>query len=113
MSDKVLYQCPACGDVWFTDPVPHPKCWCKGHKEEPKAMVHVWPAPSEWISVEEQCELPEEWRGIVWQQEPGSMGRWTIGRWILNRWVSDRYIPLRCVTHYQPGPSAPEEASHD
>jgi len=70
------------------------------------AMEQVWPAP--WISVEERRELPEEWRGLVWQQEPVSMGRWTIGRWILKRWVSDRYIPLRCVTHYQPGPSAPE-----
>jgi len=118
MIDKVLYRCPRCGHTYLDagDGAITPKgkrvdgvvpvcaeCFISNVTREPARMVQVWPAPSGWISVSD----PPKTAGTHWIIWHGGRGAWMEAWWRDDSWW-DSMGQIYGVTHYQPGPSAPE-----
>ena len=108
---EVLYQCPRCGHVCLDkgDAPVCTECFLSNVTREPALMVQVWPAP--WISVEERLPAKGEYV-LAWAMHSW----WTLAlepyypdgscAWHDSEWMDFKY-----VTHWQPGPSAPETES--
>jgi len=73
------------------------KCEC--------GKVNTLRLPSEWISVEERPAEPNVWM-IVWDSLAET---WVGAIWNERYWMTRDGLRLCSVTHYMPGPSAPEE----
>ena len=65
-------------------------------------------APSGWISVSD----PPKTAGTHWLIWHGGRGAWMDAVWRDDSWW-DSIGQIHNVTHYMPGPSAPEDVSHD
>ena len=116
MTDKVLYECPECGNVRLVEgPIDEPNAGriCQAGRGSElclASMVQVWPAPSGWISVEGMPDdvgpclvwvtFPKGNGGADWFRADRASGKW--------RWASSAAFWYGTPTHYQPGPSAPE-----
>ena len=117
MTDKVLYQCPECGNVRLVSgPVDAPNAGriCQSGEGEAlclASMLQVWPVPSAWISVEGmpddagQCLVeastsygPPPSVFMAWRRE----GRWA--------WASSAAFWYATPTRYMPIPSTEEVA---
>ena len=118
MTDKVLYRCERCGNARLLESFDGLLRFCSdGHEKE--TMRQVW--PSGWISVEERLpeissDGSERVEALVWFVADDGFAMWrteTWAHWVSSDgpswtgWLSEpkngRY------THWQPGPSAPEE----
>ena len=105
MSDEMRMEtwvCPECGAFsrgpYREDHVP----MCR-HDGQDVPMRLVWPAPSGWISVSD----PPKTAGTHWIIWHGGRGAWMEAWWRDDSWW-DSMGQIYGVTHYQPGPSAPE-----
>ena len=105
---EVLYQCPRCGHVCLDkgDAPVCTECFLSNVTREPALMVQVWPAPSGWISVSD----PPKTAGTHWLIWHGGRGAWMEAWWRDDAWW-DSIGQIHNVTHYMPGPSAPETES--
>ena len=106
---EVLYRCERCGNARLLESFDGLLRFCSdGHEKE--TMGQVWPAPSGWISVEERLPWDDEGneneREIYWLVYVVTPGKcfWTFDYYVDGIW--ETYGEY--VTHYQPGPSAPE-----
>ena len=113
MNDKGLWLCPNCGSTsWEPADTTSMQCQCQYWPPVWTSMVQDWHrAPSGWISVEERLHAKGEY--VL----AGAMHSW----WTLAlepyypdgscAWHDSEWMDFKYVTHWQPGPSAPETES--
>ena len=108
--DKRLWVCPNCGSTsWEPSGTAEINCQCQYYPPIWTQMVRVEvkerPAPSGWISASDPPkQAGSHW--LVWR------GTWLDAIWLYNSWW-DAVGQIHDVTHYMPGPSAPEDVRHD